>query len=723
MGSAMLRAIVLAAALMLLPSFAALSADRDPVFYKIKIEQDTLQGAVDFSHINHNITLEDKVFIRNGHFYRVGRDFKPFTDDDQRVRFYGVNLSFGANFPEEKDAGKVARRLRKLGINVVRLTHLDTRPDRVENEAESILTGGPYPTFNKIAVRRLRHFLDALKTEGIYADINIHVGYTFRPTVDGVPPVSASLQMPPKSKPLYIFYPRMIELQKRYIDSLFKELKLAGDPVLAMVEISNEDSLLHAWQTDELRSIAGPYREELEKRWKTFLVQRKERRDSASAHDEDDAVYLEFLSTLQKRYFDEMASAIRLAVGGNIPITGTQLNFGGYAMIDPQKDLGFYDIHFYHDHYRFPHKQWDPSDWRIRNTSQIETGLKELLGIMAIRPAGAPFTVSEFNEPWPNSYGMEIAPLLSVVAAFQDWDGLMFFNYANNRRWDADAPAGFGLIGDWGKFPNFGQSAWLFRTGAIQAGKTPFDIRLSSSMRLLSGGKRIHVGEYAEYLARNIGYDPGVAFEHMVRIVDHGAATSPLVSSIEPYRADTGEFTYEKNKLFLIDARMVSGVIGQLGPNRTVTVGGIDVHHESSGSGFLCILITSLDGKDVKESKRLLMSVPGSTFRSRAIDVSRPDELVRYRTNPMWWTLRGETGMPSQDLFEGGSAPVWMARVNIILTFHRSVDDVKVYPLDGSGRRYPALSSGSVAIDREAKTVTVRNRKQQPAPWYEIVIS
>jgi hypothetical protein len=36
------------------------------------------------------------------------------------VRFFGVNLAFGASFPRPQDAARVAKRLRRLGVNLVR---------------------------------------------------------------------------------------------------------------------------------------------------------------------------------------------------------------------------------------------------------------------------------------------------------------------------------------------------------------------------------------------------------------------------------------------------------------------------------------------------------------------------------------------------------------------------------------------------------------------------
>jgi len=55
---------------------------------------------------------------RDGHLY-AGR---------RRIRFFGVNFCFGANFPRRDDAESIAARLAKFGINVVRFHHMDMQP-------------------------------------------------------------------------------------------------------------------------------------------------------------------------------------------------------------------------------------------------------------------------------------------------------------------------------------------------------------------------------------------------------------------------------------------------------------------------------------------------------------------------------------------------------------------------------------------------------------------
>ena len=45
-----------------------------------------------------------------------------FVNDSGRLRIWGVNLCFGANFPSHDEATKLARRLATFGINGIRLS-------------------------------------------------------------------------------------------------------------------------------------------------------------------------------------------------------------------------------------------------------------------------------------------------------------------------------------------------------------------------------------------------------------------------------------------------------------------------------------------------------------------------------------------------------------------------------------------------------------------------
>ena len=47
---------------------------------------------------------------------------------NERIRFFGVNLCYAANFPRKENADKIAARLAKFGVNAIRFHHLDQMP-------------------------------------------------------------------------------------------------------------------------------------------------------------------------------------------------------------------------------------------------------------------------------------------------------------------------------------------------------------------------------------------------------------------------------------------------------------------------------------------------------------------------------------------------------------------------------------------------------------------
>jgi hypothetical protein len=59
-----------------------------------------------------------RIVARDGHFF-VGK---------ARMKVWGVNFCFGANFPTHADAERIASRLEAFGVNSVRLHHMDSQP-------------------------------------------------------------------------------------------------------------------------------------------------------------------------------------------------------------------------------------------------------------------------------------------------------------------------------------------------------------------------------------------------------------------------------------------------------------------------------------------------------------------------------------------------------------------------------------------------------------------
>ncbi len=191
-----------------------------------------------------------------------------------RLKIWGVNTCFGANFPAHEDAEKVAAHLAKLGVNGVRMHHHDTA-------AAPRGIWGPVVdgqrTLDPQQLDLQDYFLDQLHRRGIYANLNLHVGRTFTEE-EGF--VSKDLPYAVRyNKYLLYFEPRMRERFKQFCreylthDNPYRKLKRTDDPGIAMVEITNENSFSKLGP-GIAAGLPEPYRGEFQRQWNRWLAGR-----------------------------------------------------------------------------------------------------------------------------------------------------------------------------------------------------------------------------------------------------------------------------------------------------------------------------------------------------------------------------------------------------------------------------------------------------------------
>ncbi|MCX6047212.1 MAG: carbohydrate binding domain-containing protein [Chloroflexi bacterium] len=220
----------------------------------------------------------------NGHFV--------FRQSGQRVRFWGVNLSFGANFPaspayppgtgeggNSQDAEQLAARLAKLGFNAVRLHLFDSfnRPDGIWQAAQQNTQA-----LDPVQLGRLDYLIYQLKRHTIYVDLNLHVARAFQ-LGDGVTvaPELASYGGD-YIKQVTLFDPLLIALQKEYAAQLlthvnpYTKLAYKDEPAIFATETSNEDSFFLGlingqlnWAQDNPQALPHFYSQELDG-WSTL---------------------------------------------------------------------------------------------------------------------------------------------------------------------------------------------------------------------------------------------------------------------------------------------------------------------------------------------------------------------------------------------------------------------------------------------------------------------
>lgn len=245
-------------AVLVLPSMAGVTAD-EPAPFPFVISYEAPDNVTNVSSWLPK-PAGGNGFVRplNGH---LATDAGP-------IRLWATNLCFEACFPSHEDAEKVAARMARIGINCVRMHHMDARSIWGKSENKTII--------DPEQLEKLDYLIYQLKQHGTYTDLNLHVSRTLGDK-EGFPHAD---QRPKYDKGIGNFEPRMIEMQKKYARDLlahvnpYTKTSYCNEPAVAMVEISNEDALFDIWNRGDLDNLPEPYATTYRGLWNKWLVKK-----------------------------------------------------------------------------------------------------------------------------------------------------------------------------------------------------------------------------------------------------------------------------------------------------------------------------------------------------------------------------------------------------------------------------------------------------------------
>jgi hypothetical protein len=251
-----------------------LAADNDATFPFAVAWDDASPSVIDSSHLIPAPLTGGPLRAVGGHLV---------DSDGKRVRLLGVNIVAGGCFPAAADAPIIARRLRRLGVSCVRLHHMDSawaKPNLFS------ATGGVAERPSPESLAKLDGLIAALAEQGIRVDLNLHVGRVYGPEL-GYPKLPAGSGAATHGKAVGFFESRAAELQRQFARDLLdhvnpqRGMRLADDPVLAMVELVNEDTLVGA--NHLIDDLPEPWLGQLTARWNAFLATRYRTTEAALA--------------------------------------------------------------------------------------------------------------------------------------------------------------------------------------------------------------------------------------------------------------------------------------------------------------------------------------------------------------------------------------------------------------------------------------------------------
>ncbi|MDD4108677.1 MAG: cellulase family glycosylhydrolase [Prolixibacteraceae bacterium] len=425
-------------------------------------------------------------------FLNVEKDRFIF-EDGTTARFWGTNFNSAQIFPPHDHSEKVAKRLAKTGVNIVRFHQMDAEwstPNifqltKGQNIADT-------QSFDPESMDRLDYLIYCLKREGIYVYMDLLTYRRFK-TGDGV---AEADKLRDAAKPYTTFNRRLIELQKKFNYDLwthfnpYTKLAYKDDPAIVLVEITNENDL---WSQE---ATLEPYRSELEELYRKWAADKKIKLPEGKiTFDKKDLNVQNFFIDATIDYYREMTAHMR-ETGVKIPVAGTNWT-RNVAHLSAQMNCDFIDTHTYTS----GNGGWRNGEGKFGNEPNMYSTNNLLPAIAFYKVQDKPLFISEWDNPWPNEWRAESSIMLASVGSFQGWGGFAIHTYRYSQDEDVDmigkpitsgSIAGvyyrggvFDTFNDPAKYGLFYHAALIMRRGDVRPAEkkvsikpeSPFDTR------------------------------------------------------------------------------------------------------------------------------------------------------------------------------------------------------------------------------------------------------
>ena len=641
--------------------------------------------------------------------------------DGTRARFWGTNVGGPGAFPEKADAAALAARLAKYGVNLLRIHAIDGQWGRLIDYAR-----GDSQHLRADMLDRLDFFFAELKKRGIYVYFDCLDYRRFLPG-DGVRDAAQFQHGWQNSiKGATIFNDRLIELQKTFATAFYThrnpytKLRYCDDPAVAVVEITNENSVFYFRNT---RLTLPTYVEELTRRWNRWLVDncgsrakissRWARGDTPGLLAEEDPLrgtvhlpmkhlyqdpaaagtdpkrsparvsdMIRFFVDLERRYYGEMRSHLR-KIGVRVPITGTNQTFCSASTYADSVN----DFMSRNNYWQHPNVRAKPFV-TFRNSAVVASDLAKtsnpIVEVASSTVAGKPMIVPEYNFPWPNEYRAECLPLMAAYACLQNWDGMLFFSYRPGGK----ALEHFGSQSDpvrWGQFP---AAALLYHRRDVDVARHTVQVTWPEE-DIFAGGAGHGRAKTSPF--RHLAYVHQVRNLFLRPREKWGLKTTGPDPNASPNRrvSDTGQLHLHTDRgLFLINTPRTKAAVGFLAKARKLKLGGVTVECRTP---FAAVMVTSLRAERIGASRRVLV-----TAVARAENTGQAFH-------------RNRTAIP-----EKGRAPVLAEPVRCTVAVPMP-GAATAYALDETGKRRNKLPATVKGRTVELPTDAART------PWIELV--
>ena len=590
---------------------------------------------------------------KDGFVRRTGAHFET---DAGRIRFNGMNLTGSANFPRREQAVRLAKGLARRGVNCVRLHYMDANYGNFMQPQERGFCE-PDGTLSPDLLDRLDFLVSEFKCRGIYVDLNLQVMRLGKKK--GATMFDADLIADQKA-----FAKRMLEHVNPYTRLAWKD-----DPVVAFIELSNEDGVTPIYA-----------------------------RSSSRKQEE----FAKHCTDLEKNYLKEMRRYLREELGVKVPVSSSCIPFlSPYALTDGD----FIDYHDYWCHPEPINDQWTCMDEPLVKVTGTDWFSPALAA--GRRPAGYPFTISEYGHPYPSTYGAEGQPMMRALGAFQDWDAVFTYSWANRENIEPNYVEYFFSVSSRPDvLAHMPAAAAMYLRGDVKTCRTWIDVPLSEKDYLDGYYTKNHSwcksADVQQTSGAKVRFEHGLV--HGLRLDITGKAPMPSEQPRPGLRfvSDTEEIvwdrTVEGGGYGIVDTPNVKFFTG-FPKGRTFDLHGVrlEVGKTQLGWATVSLLSHGANGFGEKGAARILLAATGlcrNTGAKLSVDKVGEDGMRQIATRGADW----------------GTGPVLCEGVPLKVTFAQAAK-VRCWALDPSGKRRTelAVSGNQVVTAADDKTV-----------WYEI---
>ncbi len=398
--------------------------------------------------------------------------------DGTPAKFWGVNIQAGALFSTQDDLiVSHAKHLARSGVNLVRLHHHDSP---WVNPNIFGIRGQRTAQIDPQAMRKIDKWVAALRAEGIYIWLDLHVGRLVTPQDNGSylselyegkhgGDLRGYNYVNPAIKQL------MQEFAAQYLTHVnpYTGYSYATDPAVVAVLISNENDLVSHFAQ---RLLPGKGTDQHARLYIRLAEQ------FAARHDlNPDDVWQGwqagpaklFLADLEYRFHREMISHLRsLGYGGLIATS----NFWGGMEMSGLASLSQGDIVDVHSYGK---------DKDIFKSPQSATNM--LANIAVAQVVNRPLSVSEWNIGPAKSDDRLTAPFrMASTASYQGWDTLLLYGYAQKPLQDKPSFGRWHGVTDPNLNAAMPAAALLYRLGQVPPAESRYIF--SPSVEELFGG-------------------------------------------------------------------------------------------------------------------------------------------------------------------------------------------------------------------------------------------